>query len=83
MAHIIAVLAFDSPLLQPLLANFWLTAVPHPLPVIPVPFSFYLHTTSAYPAPFSNSGLREPHPPPVVIEMSLQSHSLTQHGTKD
>ena len=82
MAHSIAVFISDSPLLQPLLASFWLTAAPHPLPVILVP-SFYLHTISAYPAPFSSSGLCEPHPPLAIAEMSLQPHSLTQPGSKD
>ena len=83
MAHSTAVLIFDSPLLQPLLANFWLIAAPHPLLVILVPFSFYLHITSAYLAPFLSSELHEPHPPPAITEMSLQSHSLIQPGSKD
>ena len=83
MVHNTAVLIFDFPLLQPLLANSWLTVAPHPLPIIPIPFSFYLHTASAYPTPFLNSGFRESHHPPVVAEMSLQPHSLTQPSSKD
>ena len=83
MAHSTAVLTANSPLLLPLLENFWLTVAPHPLPVIPVPFSFHLHTASAYPTPFLNSGLREPHPLLAITEMSLQPHSLIQPSSRD
>ena len=75
MDHNTTVLTWNFPLLHSALVACELKTTLHPPPVIPNLSAIYLCISFAYPEPFVDFPMHEPHPLPTTEEMHLQLHS--------